>query len=181
MFLSPSLLEHEYFGGGQESSGEVRAAVSITSFPGRKTIRVSWNRRRISFQGFSAFLWRRKLRSFSRKLFLYGRSRTNGRGNKITNGTNRAFLVSRKLFYCAAAERRSHGIGRAVRRKSKVSHLQRERERERGVEGREHKYVYNVTTRNNCILWALFLLVCNRNSNDTKLRSFMELVMITTK
>jgi len=72
-----------------------------------------------------------ELRSFSRKLFLYGRSRTNGRGNKITNGTNRAFLVSRKLFYCAAAERRSHGIGRAVRRKSKVSHLQRERKKER--------------------------------------------------
>lgn len=115
-FYRRASLEHgEHSGrGGQESSGEVRA-VSITSFPRRKTIRVSWNRRRISFQGILHLLLARKLRSFlrlSQPFLIRPPAHTNRRGNKITNGTNRARSWSPENFSTVPLQQRDSGIGR---------------------------------------------------------------------
>lgn len=52
---------------------------------------------------------------------------TNRRGNKITNGTNRARSWSPENFSTVPLQQRGPGIGRAVHRKSKVSHLERRR------------------------------------------------------
>lgn len=103
MFLSPcfSRARRALRAGPGKFRESSRTAVSITSFPRRKTIRVSWNRRRISFQRILRLLLAREPRSFlllSQPFLIRPPAHTNRRGNKITNGTNRARSWSPENF-----------------------------------------------------------------------------------
>lgn len=98
------------------------AAVSITSFPGGKTIRVSWTANGYPSGDPGSLV----LAGPTCGCFFVVLARSRGSGKKITNGTNRAFLVVEKLLGGGYTAAPFSYRTRTKRRKSKLSHLRSE-------------------------------------------------------